>query len=144
MKNYTVPKVYYARIYLHRTDIVSGSPEMLMEWKGMLFDHFIRWEWFFRYRAALLQVEHGKRCVELRTGNYEAKDHDLDYYNFNKKRNRITTCKRMINKIQNALDKHAETEKEKLVPYIDEDPRRQRTLIKLQEYQDELKQLLEN
>lgn len=38
---------------------------------GFKFENFMKWLWFFKYRAALYQVKNPKHWVEFRTGSYD-------------------------------------------------------------------------
>lgn len=51
-KNITLSKVYYYR-------------------NDMDFQFFIRWKWYFEYRAALLRVQNPHGFIELSHGSYE-------------------------------------------------------------------------
>lgn len=67
MSNDSYPdfKRYGCRLKLHRKTFNVSNPELIQEWTGYRFKEYMRWKWYFRYRAALLQIENPKRLVEI-------------------------------------------------------------------------------
>lgn len=58
------------KILLYRNHLpVDG--ECVYYQKDFPFQIFSKWQWYFRYRAALIQVANPKRLVELSTFSYE-------------------------------------------------------------------------
>lgn len=53
------------KISLHRNTYKASDAKVMYYKKDLPFELFIRWKWFFRYRAALIQVQHPKQFVEL-------------------------------------------------------------------------------
>lgn len=51
----------HAGIYPN-TDIVES-----LKWDGMRFDQFVKWQWYFEYRYALLRVKYPKNHIDART-----------------------------------------------------------------------------
>ncbi len=41
-------------------------------WKGLRFDLRLKYDWYFKYRAALLQVKYPKKYIEVRWGSEPA------------------------------------------------------------------------
>lgn len=62
---YSDYKRFGCRIKIHRKSGYGPEPETLLEWSGYRFKAFMRWKWYFRYRAALLQVQNPKRLIEI-------------------------------------------------------------------------------
>ena len=62
---------YGCKILLHCTTHIAAEPELKHFWDGYSYECFNKWQWYFRYRQALLQVQYPKRYVELVTFNYE-------------------------------------------------------------------------
>lgn len=57
-------------ISLHRQQHYGSEPTVMHHWKDFPFHIFMKWQWYFRYRAALIQVANPKLFVELRTFSY--------------------------------------------------------------------------
>ncbi len=72
----------------------------IMMWRGMLWHTRTRFDWYFRYRAALIQVKHPKAEVVLTWGNEPAVGKSLDDII----RTRIVAKKAAITKIRNRMD----------------------------------------
>lgn len=53
------------KISLHRNTYKASDAKVMYYKKDLQFELFMRWKWFFRYRAALIQVQHPKQFVEL-------------------------------------------------------------------------------
>ena len=53
------------KISLHRNTYKASDAKVMYYKKDLPFELFMRWKWFFRYRAALIQVQHPKQFVEL-------------------------------------------------------------------------------
>lgn len=68
------PGMYNFRIYVKIRFSQSGYralAETVYYKNDMTVPFFGRWEWFFKYRAALLQVEYPKAFVEIQSGSYK-------------------------------------------------------------------------
>ncbi|MCT4256586.1 hypothetical protein HZP34_17760 [Elizabethkingia anophelis] len=61
-----------------------------------------KWNWYFKYRAALAQVQNPKCLVDFKWGNKEPDKKTLSEFT----KDAITGKKRMITKLQNEIDKH--------------------------------------
>lgn len=68
-------------------------------YKDMTPDHRLKWDWFFRYRAALLQVQNPKLRVEMRWGAEQATGKTLEQL----KAKKVITMKGKITKHKNTL-----------------------------------------
>jgi hypothetical protein len=64
-------KKFGCQILLHRSKGKDCLPEKMYFWKGYKFETFTKWRWYFRYRAALIQVKYPTRYVELREFDYQ-------------------------------------------------------------------------
>lgn len=49
----------------------QGSAEVMYFKKDMSINFYFHWMWYFKYRAALYQVENPKSFVEYSTGSYD-------------------------------------------------------------------------
>lgn len=62
---------YGCKLLLHRADHGAADPDLVHYWGGYSFHQYAKWRWYFRYRQALLQVQHPRRYVELVQFKYE-------------------------------------------------------------------------
>lgn len=134
------PKMVYATIDL-RTKKFGGEHITRMRWDGYNLNWLMKWMWYFRYRAALLQVQNPKLYVELNTGSYKTQDPvDEKTLRLRKLKKDITTAKRMITKLTNAIAKYQEQENKTLIPDW-ENPQYLKAVEKLGKYKDKLEKL---
>jgi hypothetical protein len=63
---------------------------------------YMKWKWYFEYRAALLKVQHPKALVEYRTGPYEYVLPDDEYKM--KVKNHYLSNKRQQSKFKNKIN----------------------------------------
>ena len=99
-----------------------------------------KWNWYFEYRAALLQVRYPKSSIEKTWGSKEitnASPIELRRY---KIQTRITSVKRLVTRFQNAIDRYICEQKATLIPDF-ENKRYLRTIEKLEESKNELTDL---
>lgn len=71
---------------------------------GFEFKNFVKWQWYFRYRAALFQVANPKMCVTIDQSSYEYVEpieQDIKVL-----KNKIAARKRTITKVKNAIKLH--------------------------------------
>lgn len=109
-------------------------------WENYSMDLFKRWKWFFRYRAALLQVKYPKYIISENWGGKSATGLTKLQLEEKLKKNELTTAKRMVTKITNAIEKFEIEESKKLIPNW-ENPKYLNTKEKLAEYKLQLKNL---
>jgi vacuolar-type H+-ATPase subunit I/STV1 len=104
----------------------------------MTVDFYFRWEWYFKYRAALLRVKNPKNYTELIQGTYEytPKTQELQ----KRVQDKIRGKKAKITQVKNQLKK-VEKEWRELWP-IHEDERYKNTINKIAEMEAELQELL--
>lgn len=84
------------------------------EWHDLPFDLRIKYDWYFKYRAALLQVKYPKHYVEFRFGHVDATGPDIAKALQNRiraKRSKITEYK---NKLRLYEQQQAEQQKGQL------------------------------
>lgn len=70
-----------------------------MEWVNLPFDVRLKWDWYFRYRAALLQVKYPKMLVDIAWGN-TSNEHSAEVA----ARNKLVSLKRKLTKKLNAYN----------------------------------------
>lgn len=112
----------------HNTQKVYG----VMEWRGMTFEQFNKWQWYFRYRWALLQTQYPKLQAEFHSGSCTPTT--KTYLNILK--NRIKGKKGKITEIQNKLNR-AIREWDEIFP-IESDPLWPKACEKLSRLKNEL------
>jgi len=68
----------------------------------MKMDFYVKWEWFFRYRAALCQVQTPKKCIIYEYGSYDYVLPEVEVYE--KVKNHYFGAKRNLTKAKNKLE----------------------------------------
>lgn len=129
------PKAHY-RIIEVRESLGKEIIERLV-WDNLRLEIILKWEWYFNYRAALLQIKYPRYRVEIKRGQRDPEGLTKVQIDNRVKKNRITTCKRMITKITNALKAYENEESSKLLPDW-EFPAYIKSKKKLEHYQNEL------
>jgi len=61
---------YGVAIYRHRLSHYGGDAFCVMKWDGLSFAQANKYDWYFRYRAALFQIETPQQFIEIRKWNY--------------------------------------------------------------------------
>jgi len=106
-------------------------------WGKLPWSTRLKFNWYFRYRAALLQVQYPKLEVELSWGNLPVTDVNLLHKRWNDrvraKRSKITEIKNKLNAARNTWD---------LIFPIEDDPFYIKCLEKLSKKEDELIEFL--
>lgn len=114
----------------------GGNPCIYFN-KGFNFNQFVKWMWYFKYRAALYTVQNPYHSVEILTTSYEyvpPKEETIKRLQY-----KIIGAKREITKCNNALRLAKENWSE-LFPIENEDIWK-KVSIKLYSYQCSLKSL---
>ncbi len=106
-----------------------------VSWSGLKWELRLKYDWYFKYRAALLQVQYPKFEVQAQWGNEPATGKTLAQI----KNNKIKSKKATITKHKNNLKK-AEQTWNSLFP-IHEDQDYQKALAKINRLELELKSL---
>ena len=130
----------YVKILHNRKNHYRSLAEVVYFKNEMTVDFYIRWKWYFEYRAALLRVNNPKNYTELIQGTYEyiPKEKEIQ----KKLQDKIRGKKAKITQVKNALKK-VEQEWRELWP-IDEDQRHKNTINKIAEMEQELYELLKS
>lgn len=105
----------------------------VMEWRGMTYEQFAKWKWYFRYRCALLQIQYPRLEAEIHWGSMEPDKRTEK----NILENRIRAKKGKITEVQNKINK-AIKEWNEIFP-IEQDPLWPRAVGKLERLKEELK-----
>lgn len=109
-------------------------------WKDLRFDIRMKYNWYFKYRAALLRVKYPKFYIDQRWGKEEINEMSpKQQIEYRDKRRKIAV-KRKITRFRNAITVYETEEKLKLIPDFN-NPKYLRTIEKLKEYENELLQL---
>lgn len=90
---------YNIKVLNHKRDLVE-----FLSWSGMKWDLRLKYDWYFKYRAALLQVKYPKFDIQIYWGNEPATGKTLEEIRQTKiraKKSKITESK---NKLQRAKD----------------------------------------
>jgi len=107
-----------------------------LEWSGLPFETRMKFDWYFRYRAALLQVEYPKGKVKINFGHQRETNPERLERLYN---NRLVAKKATITKTKNRIAK-AEELWDRLFP-IEDDFNYQRAKIKLTRLENELSEM---
>lgn len=113
----------------------NGNLVEYCKWAGMRFDQRCKWQWYFNYRSALLQVKYPKYHVEMRWGHESAVGKSKEQLLKNKK----IAKKRKITEYQNKLDNYVK-KYTSLFP-IEKDEAYQLAVAKIEKYKTELKNI---
>jgi hypothetical protein len=70
-----------------------------LKWEGLSWEVRCKWAWYFRYRAALLQIKHPRHEVEMRWGN-DPKPNEAELQHANKVRAKKGKITEMENKLR--------------------------------------------
>ncbi len=129
---------FYVKIYMNS----AGKKIManVVYYKSdMTFDFFMKWKWFFEYRAALLRVKEPRAYIEYSHGSYEYII-PKEIYRV-KLENMIRAAKSQRTQVSRAI-RDARNNWNEMFP-IEEHPKWGKTLAKLQYYEKRLNDLLE-
>jgi len=116
---------------------MGGDRIEVLRWDKLPWDVRCKWSWYFKYRAALLQVKYPKAEVDHSWGNESATGNLLA----NIKSNQIRAKKGKITEIKNKLELARENWSE-LFPIEDYEPY-QKAMAKLFRLNTELKEMEE-
>ncbi|HPV55484.1 MAG TPA: hypothetical protein PKW61_00030 [Tenuifilaceae bacterium] len=110
----------------------SRNSVEFLKWANLRFELRVKYDWYFKYRAALLQIKYPKHTVQTHWGSEPALGKFLE----NLKRNKIIAKKRKITEFENKL-KLAEKNWNSLFP-IHEDIFYQKATAKIERLKKEL------
>jgi hypothetical protein len=116
----------------------AGGNPCVYHNKDFPFEIFMKWKWYFDYRAALYKIQHPKHRVDLMTGSYDyLPPAETAIRNM---QNKITAKKRVISKYRNKIQM-AKNEWDELFP-IEEYPLYKKAMEKIKRTQTELDNLI--
>lgn len=99
------PSFYW--IITVNTKFGNGERVEFLKWEDYSFEQFSRWKWYFKYRAALLQVQYPKYHVESSWGKKESEGRtkeDILKSRIRSKKAKITEFTRKLNKAVETWD----------------------------------------
>lgn len=97
----------YTRVYFFNIKMMATKPGEILEylsWQGLRWELRLKYDWYFKYRAALLQVKHPKYIVETTWGSEPAQGKTLAELITTKARAKRGT----ITKYRNKLDAYVQ------------------------------------
>lgn len=103
-EGYQLPvKIFYYRIRLY-PKYRALDPTVWLEWKDNNPKRFFRWLWYFKYRAALVQISCPKGEVIVEQGSYLPKSEKEQFEaKVQKLKNRISAKKGKITQWRNKI-----------------------------------------
>lgn len=122
--------VHYFMIKVY--DKRGGELIEYLSWTGLVWQLRLKYDWYFRYRAALLQVKYPKYVVDCHWGNVPAEGKSKEYL----EKVKIRAKKAKITEYKNKLAK-AKAQWASLFP-IEDDPDFQRAVEKIKRLEFEL------
>lgn len=118
------------KVINHRREIVE-----FLSWSGLKWELRLKYDWYFKYRAALLQVKYPKFEVQTNWGNEPATGKTLEEI----RQGKIRAKKAKITEYKNKLEK-AKSNWSSLFP-IEDDIDYQRAVEKIKRLEFELQSL---
>jgi len=109
---------------------LGGELIYLLYWDGMTFDQRLKWDWYFKYRAALMQVKNPRAEVNMSWGNEKASERTKK----NNTENKLIAAKRKLTEYQNKLKRYVDDWNKTLQIFpIEDDPSYQFAVNKIKE-----------
>lgn len=126
---------YYVNIKVYDKDIPSGNIIEYYKWDNMKFNQRVKWNWYFKYRTALLQVKYPRKYIAFIHGKEIATKKTLE----NILKDKISGKKRSITKVKNII-KEIENNWMNLFP-LEDQPEYKLIKCKLVRLEEELQEL---
>jgi hypothetical protein len=123
-------KAHWVKIAVYKRQ--GGDLVELLRWDDLRSETRTKWSWYFKYRAALLQVKYPKYYVDFAWGSVDAEGKTLEQIEWNI----LVARKRKISTYKNKLYSKVQ-EWDSMFP-IEEDIPYQNTVAKIQELEYEL------
>src|SRR5690606_1187671 len=94
------------RVHYFNIKAINGNREIVefLSWSGLRFDLRMKYDWYFKYRAALLQVKYPKFQIDVFWGNEPAQGKTLEQIRESKIRAKKAKITEIKNKLQKAKD----------------------------------------
>jgi hypothetical protein len=113
----------------------NRDPVEILSWKGLRFELRRKYDWYFKYRAALLQVKYPKLEVQVWWGNDPATGKTLEQI----RKDKIKAKKAKITEYKNKIQKARESWN-RIFP-IEDDVFYKRALAKISQHECELRNM---
>ncbi|HLW38896.1 MAG TPA: hypothetical protein VKX31_00800 [Brumimicrobium sp.] len=125
------------RVHYFNIKAIANNRETVefLSWSNLRWELRLKYDWYFKYRAALLQVKYPKFDIQIFWGNEPAQGKMLAMI----QQGKIKAKRAKITEIKNKLEK-AKKNWCSLFP-IEDDPTYQRAIEKLQGVETELNEL---
>jgi len=130
-------KYFHVTVIAQKGNHRSYDEDIILTWCDLPFMIRVKYDWYFKYRAALLQVQHPRWQIQIKSSSEPAKDGALIRKNHFK--NTISAKKRKITELNNEMRKLKENWNE-LFP-IEEHVKYLPTVNKIKELECELRQI---
>jgi len=128
---------YAVAIKLDKTSKYPSLAKTVYYKNDMTLDFYMRWEWYFKYREALLRVKYPKGYVELSHAGY---DYTLPEEDYKKKlKNLLSAARRKKSEFEKKIE-YARKSWDELFP-IEDHPKWKKVMEKLQYYEARVNQL---
>lgn len=114
-------------VKLHRLPFFASDSQLVFTWDNYPFALFMKWKWYFRYRAAQLQVQHPKQAVEIIEFHWNLSEKEIEKIAY---RNKLIAAKANLTKWQKKVDVFVKNW-DLLFPYQDE-PSYQATMTRIE------------
>jgi hypothetical protein len=131
MKFEFTPLTHFVKIIVAEKQ--GRDPIHVLLWRDLPSSVRIKYDWYFKYRTALFQVQYPRHYVEMFCGNEEAQGKQLHFHKLN-------SAKREVTKWQNILSRIVENHSG-MFP-VEDDPYYKKAHAKLQLKQIALNNLL--
>lgn len=133
----TYEKLCYVRIIVYSK--VGRERIEQLYWDKLIFPLRMKYDWYFKYRAALLQIKYPKNIVEIISDFYVPAEEDVAIilkYKISRKKAKVTEY---LNKLQAYRDYYEKLNKSSLIPYdIKENADYIKAMAKIERLQQEL------
>lgn len=127
------PVVHWVKIVVFKKGYGSEVIKTII-WDGLPFPLRTKWDWYFKYRAALEQVNNPRSHVHFTWGNTPAEGKPLTQ----QLKDRLTSRKALVTKTENAIRKYENANQKLLIWEKETDEMYQKALEKLSNYRDEM------
>lgn len=130
-------KRYGCKIILHRQAFQGSEGKLMHYWTGLPFKTYMKFQWYFQYRAALIKVQNPRLFVEICPFQY---DHVLKVDEIRKRlTDRQRSAKAKVTEFTNKIEL-AKRHWNQLFP-IEEDDLYKRAMTKLELKKNEVTEL---
>ena len=133
----TFDKRFGCKIILFEGKSEGPLKDTVEYWTGFKLATYRKWQWYFRYRAALYQVKHPQQYVKLHEFNYDYVPPKTE--KIKRLKDRIRATKAKITQWTNVIESHQQNNAE-LFP-VTEHPDYERSMDKIESKKATLNEL---